>query len=50
MYLLLNINVEQAMALRDVMALSFSRDPDATLAPVFDEILDFLSAINYQSS
>lgn len=42
MDLRLKLDVEQAKALRDVLALSFNREPDATLAPVWDEVVDFL--------
>ena len=42
MDLRLKLDIEQAKALRDALALSLNREPDATLAPVWDEVIDFL--------
>ena len=42
----LKLNPDEAMALRDAMALSLSHSMDTTLAPIWDEVVDFIH--NYE--
>ena len=38
----LKLSPDEALALRDAMALSLSHRMDATLAPIWDEVVDFI--------
>ena len=46
MDLRLKLSPDEALALRDAMALSLSHRMDATLAPIWDEVVDFIH--NYE--
>ena len=46
MDLRLKLNPDEALALRDAMALSLNHRMDTTLAPIWDEVVDFIH--NYE--